>query len=114
MLSKKRRLSVSQVREVISSGRSIKGNSVSLKYLVKPGVFGAAVVAPKSLARLATKRNQLRRTLYRTLASLPLRETKALQNTMTVFFIRNIPSPLLPTLKDDVEDILTKLLHSHV
>ena len=114
MLSKKRRLNAEEVREVISSGKSISGNSVSLKYLVKPGVFGAAVVAPKALVRLATRRNHLRRTLYNALASLPLREVKVLESIMTVFFIRSIPSPLFPTLKSDVEDILTKLPHTHV
>ncbi|TSC69133.1 MAG: hypothetical protein G01um101456_332 [Parcubacteria group bacterium Gr01-1014_56] len=114
MLPKKRRLTARQVREVISLGRGIKGSSVSLKYLARPGFFGAAVVAPKALARRATDRNRIRRTVYRTLSSLPLKERKALEGVLVVFFIRSVPSPLLPTLKSDIADILIKLPHTHV
>ncbi len=114
MLPKKRRLTAAQVKEVLSSGKSVRGVAISLKYVVKPGFFGSAVVAPKAVARLAVDRNRVRRALYRALSSLSPQEAHILQNKMTVFFVRSIPSPLQPTLRAEVVGLLTKLPHQHV
>lgn len=109
MLPKKRRLSAPQVREVLAFGKSLRGGSLSLKYLVKPGLFGAAAIAPKAVARRAVDRNRLRRTLYRTLSTLPPTQKDKLHNMMAVFFIRDTPSPLASVFKEDIVNILTKL-----
>ena len=114
MLPKKRRLTAMQVREVLSSGKSLRGVAISLKYVVKPGFFSSAVVTPKAVAGLAVDRNRVRRALYRALSSLPPQEARILQNKMTVFFIKGIPSPLQTTLKAEVVGLLTKLPHPHV
>jgi RNase P protein component len=114
MLPKKRRLTALQVREVLSAGKGVRGGVVSLKYVAKQGFFGVAVVAPKSVARRAVDRNRLRRALYRTLASLSPAQASALNNAMAVFFIRSVPSPLAPRLKEEITDILKKLPQSHV
>ena len=114
MLPRKRRLSAAEVREVLARGRGVRSGVVSLKYVEKQGFFRAAVVAPKSVARHATERNRLRRALYNTLATLPPEETQNLKNTIAVFFIRNIPSPLTPTLRADITSIIKKLHTSHV
>ena len=114
MLPKKRRLTAAQVREVVSLGKSVRGGALSLKYVVKEGYFGAAVVAPKSVARLAVARNQIRRTVYRALSASLGSHVSGLQNTRVVFFVRTAPSPLFPTYKKEIVELLTKIPHTHV
>ncbi len=114
MLPKKRRLSSAEVREVIARGKSVRGAVLSLKYVTNKGFFRAAVVVPKSVAKRAVDRNRLRRTLYRSLATLPSPKTQVLNNTMAVFFLRSIPSPLAPALRDDISAIISKIPPAHV
>ena len=114
MLPKKRRLSAVQVREVVASGKSVRGGAISLKYIEKQGFFGVAVVVPKSVARLAVVRNRTRRTVYQALASCVGVHTRNPHNLMVVFFVRAIPSPLLPAYKQEILALLTKLPQTHV
>jgi RNase P protein component len=109
MLPKKRRLTAAEVREVMATGKGVRSGVVSLKYVVKHGLFRAAVVAPKSTAPKATVRNRLRRAVYQILATLPPGEKKMLENTMGVFFVRSIPTPLTPVLRSDISGIVKKL-----
>jgi ribonuclease P protein component len=114
MLPKKRRLSSAEVREVLARGKSVRGSVISLKYVVNKGIFRAGVVAPKSVAKRAVDRNRLRRALYQALATLPTAKTQQLSHIMAIFFIRSIPSPLTPALRDDISGILSKIPPSHV
>jgi len=114
MLPKKRRLNAAQVREIITSGKSVRGGAVSLKYVVKQGYFGVAVVVPKSVARLAVARNTIRRAVYRAVSSSIGEGALIPHNLMVVFFVRAIPSPLSPAYTQEVVALLTKLLHTHV
>jgi ribonuclease P protein component len=114
MLPKKRRLSSAEVRDVIARGKSVRGTVLSLKYVVNKGFFRAAVVVPKSVAKRAVDRNRVRRALYRTLANLPPPTTHILSHTMAVFFVRSVPSPLTPALRDDISAILNKIPPAHV
>lgn len=113
MLPKKRRLSAEEVREVLKHGKGVRTGSVSLKYVEKQGLFRAAAVAPKAVAKSAVERNRLRRALYRVLATLPPEEAQVLRNTLGVFFIQRIPTPLTPGLREDISGLLKKL-SSHV
>jgi|SRR3989344_5031545 len=80
MLSKKQRLSASEVREIIKSGRSARAATLSAKFL--PAKEGkAAVVVSAKVAKTAVLRNRLRRAAYQTLrTALP-------QHTQVVFFL---------------------------
>jgi ribonuclease P protein component len=109
MLPKKGRLSTAEVREIIAQGKSLRSGVISLKYLANKGFFKASAVASKSVAKRAVDRNRLRRALYRVLQTLPPEQILKLRGLSAVFFIRSIPTPLLPTLREDIKGILTKL-----
>ncbi len=66
MLSKNQRLRASEVREILSKGRSVRGTGVSAKVL--PGRRAAAVVVSSKVAKSAVERNRIRRLAYRVLA----------------------------------------------
>jgi RNase P protein component len=109
MLPKKRRLTSAEVALVIAMGKSQRSGVLSLKYVANKGFFKAAVVAPKSVAKRAVDRNRLRRALYRAISDLSPQEMAVLSTSMAVFFIRSVPTPLLPTLREDIRSILTKI-----
>ena len=80
MLSKTNRLSASEVREIIKSGRSVRSATLSAKS-EQAAVSKAAVVVSAKVAKTAVLRNRLRRAAYRTLrTALP-------KNTQAVFFL---------------------------
>ncbi len=103
MLSKDRRLRSAEVREVIASGRSVRGGAfLSARYLSAKGGLRAAAVVPKAVAKSAPVRNRLRRAVYRALGELP----RSTEGTL-VFFVRKIPPPpLAPALRLEIEGIL--------
>ena len=71
MLSKTNRLSASEVREILKSGRSVRLGTLSAKYVIAARSKAAVVVSAK-VAKNAVERNRLRRAAYRVLrASLP-------------------------------------------
>ena len=71
MLPKTSRLSASEVREILKSGRSVRLGTLSAKYVVSAHTKAAVVVSAK-VAKNAVERNRLRRDAYRVLrASLP-------------------------------------------
>lgn len=114
MLPKKRRLTSAEVREVIAHGSSLRGGVVSLKYVTNKGDFKVAMVASKSVAKRAVDRNRLRRALYRAFTTLPPEAITVLARAHTVFFVRNIPSPLIPALRNDMSAIINKISPTHV
>lgn len=109
MLPKKRRLSSAEVREVLARGKSIRGSVLSAKYVENKGPFRASAVASKAVAKRAVDRNRLRRALYQALATLPPGLAGALSNTKIVFFIRSVPDPLTPALREDIKGIIGKI-----
>src|SRR3989344_3930583 len=66
MLSKKQRLSASEVREIIKSGRSARTATLSAKFVPGKGAKAAVVVSSK-VAKTAVARNLLRRTAHKML-----------------------------------------------
>ena len=109
MLPKKRRLTGAEVRSVLALGKGVRSGVLSLKYVENKGHFRAVVVAPKSVAKRAVDRNRLRRALYLVLSKLPKDQSAALHNITGVFFIRGVPTPLVPTLRENVGAIVAKL-----
>jgi ribonuclease P protein component len=86
MLASRNRLRTSEVRDIIASGKPARSAHLSVKYVVKQGVFQAAAVVSKKVAKGAVMRNSLRRSLYTALAAHPLPP-----GTQAVFFIHKIP-----------------------
>lgn len=86
MLAKKARLTASEVREILKSGRSARAGTLSVKYISSTGSLPAqtgkaAVVVSSKVAKTAVLRNRLRRSAYRTLrTALP-------RNIRAVFFL---------------------------
>lgn len=103
MLPKRRRLSAAEVREVLARGRGSRGKVLSLKFLPTTEPFACAAVVPKKVAKTATKRNTLRRALYRALSTLSLPPTGH-----AILFMQTVPKENLSLVL--IEDI-KKLLH---
>lgn len=82
---------------------------LSLKYVQNKGDFRVSVVVPKAAAKKATKRNYARRVVYHLISSLPQNELSKLGHILGVFFVRSLPSPLAPTLRQDLITILNKI-----
>ncbi len=80
MLAKRSRLTSSEVRAILESGRSLRAQNLSVKYR-KAADARAAVVVSKTVAKGAVARNRLRRAAYRTLQKTPLPRVHA------VFFL---------------------------
>lgn len=81
MLPKTKRLTATEVREVLKLGSVVRAGAVSARYTKAPAAK-AAVVVSKKVARLAVTRNRLRRLGYSALTTLPAR-------THLVVFIHN-------------------------
>jgi RNase P protein component len=90
MLSKSKRLSSTQVREVLARGRGKRGSLISLKKLEKQSNFGCSVVVPLKIARGAVVRNKVRRAVYQAMGGLPLPT-----NEHMVLFVHQIPKERL-------------------
>lgn len=78
MLPKTKRLTATEVREVLKLGSVIRAGAVSARYTKAPAALPAqagkaAVVVSKKVARLAVTRNRLRRLGYSALTTLPAR-----------------------------------------
>jgi len=104
MLSHSRRLRSNEVLNVIATGRSLKGQYLSLRYITKSGGFRSAAVVSKKLAKTAVMRHRLRRSLYTALQNLSL--TSEVQ---AVFFIKKIPPrPHITAFINDLQTVCSK------
>lgn len=86
MRPKKQRLTAVEVRSVLRRGHSSRAGHLSLKHLPAATPLRISVVVAKSVAKKATERNRLRRSVYRTL------QTHAGQG-LAVVFVQKIPPP---------------------
>lgn len=70
MLPKKNRVVTKEVDAIFKGGKFVVSPSLTFKYILNPkGKDGkVSVIAPKNIAKLAVKRNLLRRRGYRALA----------------------------------------------
>lgn len=87
MLPKRSRLTAREVEKVLAEGRMLRAGSLHMKYILMPGGLRASAVVPKSVAKLAVKRNSARRALYRVLGTFPPLKKGA----WAVFFVRRLP-----------------------
>ena len=98
MLRKKARLSASEVREIIKSGRSVRLGTLSAKFKESASSKAAVVVSAK-VAKNAVERNTLRRAAYLALrSSLP-------KGVHVVFFLHK---PVLD--KNELNALCLKLI----
>lgn len=68
MLPKTKRADKKTIDQVFSAGKYINSPTLTLKYILKnKGTSRISVIVPKSAARLAVKRNRLRRLGYKAL-----------------------------------------------
>ncbi len=69
MLAKKNRASTKIVEKVFKTGKFINSQFLSFKYMLNKGVSDRKIsfLAPKNIAKIAVKRNALRRLGYRVL-----------------------------------------------
>ena len=81
MLSKTRRLTAAEVREVLKKGRAMRVGDISARYIAASKGRAAMVVSTK-VAKRAVDRNRLRRQGY---AALP----SSLPRATVVFFIQS-------------------------
>jgi len=102
MLSRSQRLRAHEVVEVLARGRSVRLGGLQVKFLPAHEPLRSAAVVPKSVVRKATKRNSLRRALYRALAEVGARQGRA------VFLLRALP-PNTSALREDLMQLLPKL-----
>lgn len=105
MLSRHKRLRASEVEEVLSLGRSVRGGHLSMKFLQKKELLRVSAVVSKSLARKATLRNKLRRAVY---DSIPASASK--RTGHAIFFVRAVPQgSLRAVFKEEVNALLSKI-----
>lgn len=88
MLKKSRRLTASEVRDVIATGAPRRAGHLSMRVVDGPAPLRAAAVVSKKVAKGAVVRNRLRRALYRA-----LKEVRG--SGTAVFFIQKIPQDAL-------------------
>ncbi len=103
MLSKRRRLSAKEVRDIIAGGRPVRASLLSAKYIAGTEPLRAAVVVSKKISKKAVIRNRLRRAVYRALASYNARGA-------AVIFVQKIPEgALTPAFSLELVVLLSKL-----
>ena len=102
MPRKSRRLSATEVREVLKLGRSKRATYLSMKFLATDTPLQVAVVVSKATAKGAVERNRLRRALYRALPPLQ-------KSGKAVIFLQKIPTTLLqPAFSEDLMLLLSQ------
>ena len=102
MLPKSRRLTSQEVRVVLKTGRSRRGDLLSSKYVALPTPLRVSAVVSKATAKRAVERNRLRRALYRAL--MPIQGTGHM-----VIFIQKVPKTrLTPVFAEELKTLLKK------
>ncbi len=97
MLAKSRRLSASEVRDILKKGAPRRAGHLSARVVSGPSPLRAAAVVSKKVAKGAVERNRLRRALYRA-----LREVDG--GGCAVIFIQKVPTqPLTPAFLTDLK-----------
>ena len=105
MLPKKNRATTKEVEKIFKAGRFLNSLHLTFKYLKVPSkTIKISFIAPKSVAKLAVKRNLLRRCGY-----------SALQKCMNLspagligVFIFKKPEENISTLEHEIKSIFSK------
>jgi len=102
MLPKKKRVTKNVFQTIMEKGNVVSGSFFVLRYL-KQETPQYAFVAPKKIAKTATKRNSLRRKGYNILRQYNLKSHSGI-----FFFKKEALGATLPQIKGDIEYILKK------
>src|SRR6185503_8086225 len=87
MLPSSRRLRASEVRAIIATGKVLRGDYLSIKYLKRSGPARSATVVSKKLAKTSVLRNKVRRWVYSA-----LRHELLPSGVEAVVFVQKIPA----------------------
>lgn len=90
MLPKRSRLSAREVEKVLTQGRFSRSGVLDMKYIKAEGPLRASAIVPKATAKLAAKRNSVRRALYRA-----LKDISPTKGAWALFFVRKVPKEKL-------------------
>lgn len=106
MLPKKNRANTQEVEKIFKAGRILSLSNLSFRYLQNGGEqTQISFIAPKSVAKLAVKRNLLRRRGYKALENhigrFPL-------GIVGVFVFKKYQDNIL-ILENEIKNILTKI-----
>lgn len=106
MLPKKNRVTTKEVEDIFKRGSFLNSPNLTFKYLRNSTkVVKISFIAPKSVAKLAVKRNLLRRRGYTALAlELPLSPL----GIIGVFVFRKYQDDI-PTLSNEIKSIFAKI-----
>lgn len=107
MLLKKNRAGKKDLTEVFERGKFLNSQLFTVKFLLKKDIFTPkiACVAPKNIAKLAVKRNALRRQGYLALGP----NLKNLPNGFVGAFIFKKPPGNPAELQNDIETLINKI-----
>lgn len=102
MLSKKKRVTKNTFKTIMEKGSIISGSFFVLHYLKQP-LPQYAFVAPKKIAKTASKRNSLRRKGYNILRFYELKSDKGI-----FFYKKEALTASLGEIKKDIDFLLKK------
>ncbi len=105
MLPKKNRVDTKTVEQIFQRGRSISSPNLNFKYILSGKEKRISFIAPKSVAKLAVKRNLLRRRGYSAL----VKHIKGLTLGVAGVFIFKKAESNIKTLENEIQNILHKI-----
>lgn len=107
MLPKKNRLDTKTTEEIFKKGIFLNSPSLTFKFIKNKSLTSPRIsfIAPKSVSKLAVKRNSLRRKGYTAL----IKHIKKFPVGITGAFIFRKPESDVSTLENEIKIILTKI-----
>lgn len=107
MLAKKNRASTKEVHRVFKEGRFLNSPNLTFKYIrmLKSSPTRISFIAPKSVAKLAVKRNELRRRGY---AALSKHLSVFPAGLIGVFIFKKWEDDI-SIIENEIKNILTKI-----
>ncbi len=107
MLAKKQRADTKIVEKVFKTGKFVNSRFLTLKYLVNKGFSGQKIsfLAPKNIAKMAVKRNALRRRGYRVLR----RHISSFPAGIEGVLVYKKPINTANEVEDEIKNILNKI-----
>ena len=105
MLKKENRVDKSSIDRIFKEGRFVGSPNLTFKYILSPNLKSSRIsfIAPKSVAKLAVKRNYLRRRGYDVLKKVSIPPS-----LIGVFIFKKIILSI-PELEDEVKKIFSKI-----
>ncbi len=105
MISKKNRADTGEVSQIFKNGKFLNSPNLTFKYIKIPGRLHISVVAPKNVAKLAVRRNLLRRRGYAALRKI----IDHFPSGVTGVFVFKKPEENISILENEITNILHKI-----